>query len=120
MAVASTSTTDAAEHPRLDLFAPQAAIPPPPPTPPPLAPRRRRSLLWYAAMLVAVVVTLGGFGTLYVDDQGWQRQAGQLRNDNASLHEQLLTSQTAASDAQQQVKDLQAQLQHPSLGLWNV
>jgi len=113
---AEISTVPTLEEPRPEPFAYQASVPPPPVAPP----RRRRSLLWYAALLVAVAVTLGGLGLLYVDDQSWQQQAGQLRHDNASLHEQLLTSQTAASDAQDQVKSLQAELQHPSLGLWNV
>ncbi len=120
MAVDSPGVTEAADHARVDLYAPAPMAPLPSPPPAAVAPRRRRSLFWYAAMLVAVVVTLGGFGMLYVDDQSWQRDAAQLREDNGSLHEQLLTSQAAASDAQQQVKDLQAELKHPNLGLWNV
>lgn len=95
---------------------PEWPIPPPPPVPP----RRRRNVLWYLAVSVAIVVTLAGFGLLYVDDQSWQQQASQLRQQNQSLHEQVLTAQTDASDAQQQVKQLQTQLQHPSLGIWNV
>jgi hypothetical protein len=98
---------------------PPTTIPPPPPPPPP-APRRKRNLVWTAAMLVAVVVTLGAFGLLFVDDQNWQHQANQLSQQNDSLHQQLLTAQTTDTDQQNQIKDLQAQLQHPKLELWNV
>ncbi len=119
MAVETPGAIEESAQARLELYPAQAIMPPTPPPPAP-ARRPRRSLLWYAAMLVAVIVTLGGFGMLYVDDQSWQRQAAQLKEDNGSLHEQLLTSQSAASDAQQQVKDLQAELKHPNLGLWNV
>jgi hypothetical protein len=83
-------------------------------------PRRRRNVLWFAAVLLAVVVTLGAFGLLYNDDQNWQRQASRLQQDNASLQNQLTTSQAATSDAQQKARQLEQQLQHPNLGLWNV
>jgi hypothetical protein len=96
--------------------------PPPPPAPAPTVrpPRRRPSLLWYAALLVAVVVTLGGFGLLYADDLSWQRQAHDLARQNAALSKQLLTAQTSLADTAKQVTDLQAELQHPHLGIWNV
>ena len=95
--------------------------PPPPPPPPPVAPPRRRpNLLWYGALLLAVVVTLGGFGMLYSDDLSWQRQTHDLTRQNAALSEQLLTAQTSLADTQQQVTNLQAELQHPLLGIWNV
>jgi hypothetical protein len=112
---------------------------PPPPAEPPLASqaevgptstptpvfsvapaRPRRSLLWYGALTVAVVITLGAFGLLFADDQSWQREAAKLHEQNASLHAQMLTAQTSAADAEQQVKALQAELKHPNLGLWNV
>lgn len=90
------------------------AVPPPPP------PRRRRNLLWYGAVTVAVVVTLGAFGLLFIDDQNWQRQAKDLRQQNAALSDQLATTKADDSTAQQHVKDLQSELQHPDLGIWNV
>lgn len=97
---------------------------PPAPEARPLAPlagsRPRRNLLWYAALLVTVIVVLGGFGLLYGDDMSWQRQAADLKNQNQGLNEQLLTSQTNLTDAQRQITTLQAELQHPHLGLWNV
>jgi len=70
--------------------------------------------------MVALVVTLGGFGLLYNDDLSWQRQTHDLARKNAALSAQLLTSQTSLSDTQKQVATLQAQLQHPHLGIWNV
>jgi hypothetical protein len=82
--------------------------------------RRRPNLLWYGTLLVALVVTLGGFGLLYNDDLSWQRQTHDLTKENATLSEQLLTSQTSLSDSQKQVTTLQAELQHPHLGIWNV
>ncbi|HZQ49700.1 MAG TPA: hypothetical protein VFB69_05280 [Candidatus Dormibacteraeota bacterium] len=110
-----------------DAVAPslEPTIPPPPPAPPaaPMPPARRgstRRLLWYAASFVAIVVTLGAFGLLAVDDQSWQRQANDLRQQNDSLHEQLLTAQTTAKDEQGQIADLKAKLQHPFLEIWNV
>ena len=94
--------------------------PPPAPPPPVRPPARRTRFLWYAALLLAVVVTLGGFGLLYADDLSWQRQTHDLARQNATLSKALLTSQTSLSDTQKQVTDLQAELQHPHLGIWNV
>jgi len=101
---------------------PAAELPPPPlQVPPPgRQVRRKPNLLWYAALFVALVVTLGGFGLLYTDDMSWQRQTHDLMKQNAALSEQLLTAQTSLADTQKQVTDLQAQLQHPHLGIWNV
>jgi hypothetical protein len=82
--------------------------------------RRRPNLLWYGALFVALVVTLGGFGMLYADDMSWQRQTRDLTRENATLSEHLLTAQTSLSDTQKQVTNLQAELQHPRLGIWNV
>ena len=98
---------------------PAAELPPPPlQVSPPV--RRKPNLLWYGALFVALVVTLGGFGLLYTDDQSWQRQTHDLMKQNAALSAQLLTSQTSLADTQKQVTDLQAELQHPHLGIWNV
>ena len=122
----------AVDSPDVAQHAPEA-VPPPPAEPPPFtsplyarpfapppARRQRNRLLWYLAVSAAIVITLGAFGLLYVDDQSWQRQAGQLRQDNSSLHDQLQSAQADASDAQQQVKDLQGQLAHPTMIIWNV
>ena len=125
MAVESPSRADDASDPipPPPSEAPPAepTLAPPPPHSSPARPvRRKPSLFWYAALLVAVVVTLGGFGLLYSDDLSWQRQTHNLTKQNAALSEQLLTSQTSLSDTQKQVTNLQAELQHPHLGIWNV
>jgi hypothetical protein len=116
---------------------PPDAIPPPPEQPPPLGmppsqparltyyhepelPRPRRNVVWYLAIGVAIVVTLGALGLLYLDDQSWQRQAADLHRQNQSLNDQLSTTKSDEATAQQHVKDLQTQLQHPDLGIWNV
>lgn len=125
MAVESPRRADDASDP---IPPPPSEAPPAEPTlappAPPLSPvrtvRRQPGLFWYAALLVAVVVTLGGFGLLYSDDLSWQRQTHNLARQNAALSEQLLTSQTSLSDTQKQVSSLQAELQHPHLGIWNV
>jgi len=65
-------------------------------------------------------VTLGGFGLLYGDDVSWQHQAADLSRQNATLHEQLLTTQGSLTTAQQTIQDLKTQAQHPKLGIWNV
>ena len=101
------------------------ALPAPPASPPVSAsplppPRRRPNLLWYASLLVAAIVVLGGLGLLYGDDMSWQHKASELSRQNAALHSQLLTAQTSLSDTQQQVTTLQAELQHPHVGIWNV
>ncbi len=92
---------------------------PPPASLPPLV-NQPRNRLWYASLLIAIVVTLGGLGLLYQDDIGWQRQASDLRGQNASLHEQLLTSQSNLSTARQTIQDLKTAAEHPSLGIWNI
>ena len=96
----------------------EPAAPAPPPVWQPSAPRR--SGLWYASLLVAVVVTLGGLGMLYEDDMSWQRQTNDLKNQNSTLHEQLLTTQTDLTGARQTITDLKTEALHPSLGIWNV
>lgn len=101
------------------------ALPAPPDYPPAPAsplppPRRRPNLLWYASLLVAAIVVLGGLGLLYGDDMSWQHKASEVSRQNAALHSQLLTTQTSLSDTQQQVTTLQAELQHPHVGIWNV
>jgi len=67
-----------------------------------------------------VIVTLGGLGLLYQDDVSWQRQAGDLSRQNASLSDQLRITRTDYTSAQQTIQDLRTQALHPSLGIWNV
>jgi len=82
--------------------------------------RPRRNRLWYASLLLAVIVTLGGLGLLYQDDVSWQRQAGDLSRQNASLRDQLRITQSNYTTAQQTIQDLRTQALHPSVGIWNV
>ncbi|HEY6875865.1 MAG TPA: hypothetical protein VI384_05855 [Candidatus Dormibacteraeota bacterium] len=91
----------------------------PAPAPPPVHPRRRNAL-WYAALLVALVVTLGGFGLLYWDDVSWQHQAADLKGQNATLHQQLLTAQAGLTTAEGTIQELRNEAKHPNLGIWNV
>ena len=104
--------------PRYDMAPPPSTYTAPPPSPAPV--RRRPNLAWYGALLLAAVVVLGGFGLLYGDDTSWQHRANDLQSQNAALHSQLLDSQTSLSDSQKQVTSLQAELQHPHVGIWNV
>lgn len=96
------------------------AAPPPPSSQPWQPAPPRPNWLWYASLLLAVIVTLGGLGLLYQDDVSWQRQAGDLRSQNVSLRQQLLTTQTNLTTAQQSIRDLKTQAQHPTLGIWTV
>ena len=82
--------------------------------------RPRRNRLWYASLLLAAIVTLGGLGLLYQDDVSWQRQAGDLSRQNASLRDQLRITQSNYTTAQQTIQDLRTQALHPSVGIWNV
>src|SRR4029077_3994353 len=82
--------------------------------------RPRRNRIWYASLLLAVIVTLGGLGLLYPDDVSWQRQAGDLSRQNASLRDQLRITQSNYTTAQQTIQDLRTQALHPSVGIWNV
>ena len=94
---------------------------PPPPPLAPLPPRAaRRRGLWYASLVVALVVTLGGLGLLYQDDISWQHQAASLNSQNATLREQLATTQTDLRTAVGTITELKTAAQHPNLGIWNV
>src|SRR5712692_3660648 len=70
-------------------------------------PRERR--LWTAALAAALLVTAGGLGILYVDD-----------TNNQNLPTALTTTETKLTASQSQVSNLTAQLEHPTLGIWNV
>lgn len=76
--------------------------------------------MWYASLLLAVVVTLGGLGLLYQDDISWQHQAASLSSENATLRQQLLTTQTDVRTANATITELKAAALHPNLGIWNV
>lgn len=94
---------------------PKLARPQPQPQPGP-----RRNWLWFASLAVTIVVALGAIGLLYQDDRSWQRQAADLARQNASLHEQLVTTQSDVKTADQTIRDLKSQALHPNLGIWNL
>ncbi len=100
----------------------------PRPAPRPL--RIRRALgprLWTATLAAALLFTLGGLALLYMDDTTFQHNAGQLTIDNNSLKAQnkglkaqLLTTQTNLTATLGELATVRAELEHPSLTIWNV
>jgi len=88
-------------------------------------PRERR--LWTAALAAALLITAGGLGMLYVDDTNYQNadraltsQNEQLTGRTQNLQTALATTETKLTASQSQASDLTAQLEHPTLGIWNV
>ena len=89
------------------------------------APRARR--LWTAALSAALLIAAGGLGMLYVDDTYYQNrtsdltsQTEQLTGRNQDLSGELTSTQHELTASQGQVTSLSAELQHPTLGIWNV
>lgn len=83
--------------------------------------------LWTIALAAALLVSAGGIGLLYVDDTNNQAAIRDLttRNEsltgrNQNLADQLKVAQGQLTVSRQQVTDLTNQLQHPTLGVWNV
>ena len=109
-----------AVEPPPDLAPPPVQYSAPPPVQTWQPPPPRRSRIWYGSIVLAAIVTLGGLGLLYQDDRSWQQQSADLSNQNAALHEQLLTSQSNLTTARHTIQDLKTEAQHPSLGIWNV
>lgn len=88
-------------------------------------PRGRR--LWTAALASALLVTAGGLGILYVDDTNYQNadrvltiQNEQLTGRSQNLQTALTATETKLTASQNQVSSLTAELEHPTLGIWNV
>src|SRR5216684_1158438 len=88
-------------------------------------PRERR--LWTAALAAALLITAGGLGILYVDDTNYQNadraltlQNEELTGKSQNLQTALATTQVKLTASQSQVSSLTAQLEHPTLGIWNV
>src|SRR5260370_2350016 len=88
-------------------------------------PRERR--LWTAALAAALLVTAGGLGILYVDDTNYKNaeraltsENEQLPGRNQNLQTALTTTETKLTASESQVSNLTAQLEHPTLGIWNV
>jgi hypothetical protein len=88
-------------------------------------PRERR--LWTAALAAALLLTVGGLGILYADDTTNQAtirslitQNESLTGRNQNLQDQLTITLGKLTASQSQVTSLSAELQHPTLGVWNV
>ena len=88
-------------------------------------PRERR--LWTAALAAALLLTAGGLGVLYADDTTNQAtirslltQNESLTGRNQNLQDQLTITLGKLTASQAQVTRLSAELQHPTLGVWNV
>ena len=88
-------------------------------------PRERR--LWTAALAAALLLTVGGLGILYADDTTNQAtirslitQNESLTGRNQNLQDQLTITLGKLTASQAQVTSLSAELQHPTLGVWNV
>jgi hypothetical protein len=88
-------------------------------------PRERR--LWTAALAGALLLTAGGLGVLYADDTSNQAtirslltQNESLTGRNQNLQDQLTITLGKLTASQAQVTSLSAELQHPTLGVWNV
>src|SRR3981081_4705303 len=88
-------------------------------------PRERR--LWTAALAAALLVSAGGLGVLYVDNtnkdaalSSLETQIQSLTGRSQNLQDQLKITQGKLTASQAQVDSLSAELQHPTLGVWNV
>src|SRR5579864_725488 len=90
-----------------------------------VATRQRRP--WTAALAAALLVSAGRIGLLYVDDTNNPATIRDLntRNEsltgrNQNLADQLKVTEGQLTVSRQQVTDLSTELQHPTLGVWNV
>jgi hypothetical protein len=88
-------------------------------------PAERR--LWTAALAAALLISAGGLGILYIDDLNNQAairsldtQIQSLTGRNQNLQDQLKITQGKLTASQAQVDSLSVELQHPTLGVWNV
>jgi len=83
--------------------------------------------LWTAALAAALLFTAGGLALLYLDDTNSQNAANQLngqnqalKSQNKQLQAQLLTTQTNLSATLGELATVRAELEHPTLTIWNV
>jgi hypothetical protein len=103
---------------------------PPRPSAPPRPVRISKDLgsrLWTAALAGALLFTAGGLALLYVDDMNSQNAANQLnsqnlalKSQNKQLQAQLLTTQTNLTATLGELATVRAELEHPTLSIWNV
>ncbi|HKV88685.1 MAG TPA: hypothetical protein VJT78_11880 [Candidatus Dormibacteraeota bacterium] len=113
--------------PPIETYAPPTSpIPRPAPAWRTIVSTRQRRL-WTAALAAALLVTAGGIGLLYADDTNNQATIRDLQTRNESLdgrnqnlNDQLKVTEGQLQVSRQQVTDLSTELQHPTLGVWNV
>lgn len=104
----------------------EPAEPPAPAAPAaPSVPLGRR--MWTASLAAALLVTSAGIGMLYLDDTNSQdtnralmSQNALLRGENDALQTDLTTTKNTLAKTQTILSTTQAELQHPTLGIWNV
>jgi hypothetical protein len=78
-------------------------------------------------LVAAVLFTAGGIALLYLDDANSQNTANQLgaqnqalKSQNKQLQAQLLTTQTNLTATLGELATVRAELEHPTLTIWNV
>jgi hypothetical protein len=83
--------------------------------------------MWTAALAAALLFAAGGLALLYLDDTNSQNTANQLASQNRALKDQakalqtqLLTTQTNLTATLGELATVRAQLEHPTLTIWNV
>jgi cell division protein FtsB len=90
-------------------------------------PRDLGPRMWTAALAAALLFTAGGLALLYLDDTNSQNAANKLnaqnqalKSQNKQLQAQLVTTQTNLSATLSELATVRAELEHPSLTIWNV
>ncbi len=101
-----------------------------PAAPPPRPVRISRDLgprMWTAALAAALLFTAGGLALLYLDDTNSQNAANRLnaqnqalKSQNKQLQAQLVTTQTNLNATLGELATVRAELEHPTLTIWNV
>jgi len=126
-----SETETAPETPPAPVFDatpwPVAQRPAAPPRRPVRIPRDLGPRMWTAALAAALVFTAGGLALLYLDDTNSQNTANQLnaqnqalKSQNKQLQAQLLTTQTNLTATLGELATVRAELEHPTLTIWNV
>ncbi len=97
------------------------------PTRPVRIPRDLGPRMWTAALAAALLFTASGIALLYLDDANSQNTANQLsaqnqalKSQNKQLQAQLLTTQTNLTATLGELATVRAELEHPTLTIWNV
>lgn len=134
---------DASEMDQLSSPADHSTLAPPEPyapyTPPPApmryaTPGRWSSVFrnaerrwWTAALAATLLISATGIGLLFMDDTNNQSRVNSLTLQNESLtgraqnlNDQLTVTKNQLEVSRGQVTKLETELQHPTLGIWNV